>query len=782
MKFRILSIWLFLCCNIFITAPLHASYQNSSKRAVVIEGNWNLPPFDFINDEGKPDGYNMEIIQTILSRKKIPYIIRKNDFSTALKNLREGKSDLLSMMYSNERAKIYKFGSTIKYITKVIVCRQNDRSINRLSDLKNKTIGVEKSTRSLDILRQEKVSCKLVLEESALTELKNVSKGSYDAAFCNYESAIYYIRKYQFHNLKLVDLDIVPQEYCIAGNNDDLLKMMNQELYAMKKDGTFDKITDKWFKQYKATVIPTVVYWILAFLFSLAVSLYFIILFLRNRVKKTEKMLAQKNYQMSLALKGGEIRIWGYDLVQKKFYNIESERLPPNGISLDDQLKLIHPDDRSLVLDTIHNASKGILPDDSIVIRVDPKGTGTWEYIELNINIEYSEDDSVTRIIGTNRDVTDRVTEKNERINLLKKYKTIFDNAMIGILYFDKDGWLVDINDLACQLFNIGNKKKVIESHISIYKNPILEDLLIDVENPRPYSGIIESSCSVVEDGSHFSFEKRKENKFIEMKINPLYNVDKQLECIIVTGKDMTESINKEKELKIEKEKAEEADRLKSEFLANMSHEIRTPLNAIVGFSSILSDTADEKQKSEFVSIINENSNMLLNIINDILDLSRIESGTIDLNCNTFDLSNLFEISYSSLKDMNPDPNIQFICKLPQKKCMVYADQNRILQILANFVTNAFKYTEKGYVKMSYQAVGNGIKIFVEDTGVGIPIESQNKIFERFEKIGSLKQGTGLGLSICKAIVDVCHGTIGVDSTVGVGSTFWAWFPFIEKK
>ncbi len=781
MKFRILSILLLFCCSIILATPSHDSLQYSSKRPVVIEGNWNLPPFDFINDGGKPDGYNMEIIKTILNRKKIPYIIKKNDFSTALRNIREGKSDLLSLLFSNDRAKIYKYGSTIKYITKIIVRRKNDRSINRFSDLKNKTIGVEKSTRSLDILRQEKVSCKLVLEKSALDELKKVSDGAYDAAFCNYESAIYYIRKYQFHNLKLVDLGIAPQEYCMAGNNEDLLKMMSQELYAMKRDNTFDKITDKWFKQNETIVIPVIVYWVLSFLFSLAVSLYFIVLFLRKRVKRTERMLYQKSYQMSLALKGGDLHIWGYDLVQKKFYNIESERFPPGGRSLDDQLELIHPDDRHLILDLIHNASKGLLPDESIVIRVDSKGVGTWEYIELNINIEYSEDNSVAKIIGTHKNVTDRAIARYERINLLKKYKTIFDNAMIGIIYFDKDGWLVDINDLACQLFNIENKERLLKSHISIYKNPILEDILIDTEDIRPYSGVIESSFSVVENESHFSFEKRKENRFIETKINPLYNVDKQLECVIVTGKDVTDSINKEKELKIEKEKAEEADRLKSEFLANMSHEIRTPLNAIVGFSSILGDIVDEKQKLEFISIINENSNMLLNIINDILDLSRIEAGTIDLNCNTFDLSNLLEISYSSLKDMNPNKGIQFVYKLPQEKCMVYADQNRILQILANFVTNAFKYTEKGYVKMSYETVGNGVKILVEDTGIGIPVESQTKIFERFEKIGSLKQGTGLGLSICKAIVDVCNGTIGVESVVGVGSTFWAWFPFIKK-
>lgn len=782
MKFGVLSICFLLCCNVLLAAPLHYSGDFSFKRPVIIEGNWNLPPFDFINDEGKPDGYNMEIIQTILNRKRIPYIVRKNNFSTALRNVREGKSDLLSLMFSNERAKVYRFGSTIKYITKIIVCRKNDRSINRLSDLKNKTIGVENSTRSLDILRQEKVPCKLVLENSALDELKKVSRGSYDAGFCNYESAIYYIRKYKFNNLKLVDLGIAPQEYCMAGHNEDLLRVMNQEFYAMKRDGTFDKIADKWFKPYERVEVPAIVYWVLAFLFSLAVSLYFIVLFLRKRVKRTERMLSQKSYQMSLALKGGEICIWGYDLVQKKFYNIESDRFPPNGRSLDDQLKLIHPDDRHLILDVIHNASKGVLPDESIVIRVESKGIGTWEYIELNINIEHSEDDTVARIIGTHKDVTDRAMERNERINLLKKYKTIFDNAMIGIIYFDKDGWLVDINDLACQLFNIENKERLLDSHISIYKNPILENVLIDAEDLRPYSGIIESCFNVVEDGSHVSFEKRKENRFIETKINPLYNADKQLECVIVTGKDMTESINKEKELKIEKEKAEEADRLKSEFLANMSHEIRTPLNAIVGFSSLLGDIVDEKQKLEFVSIINDNSNLLLNIINDILDLSRIEAGTIDLNCSVFDLSNLFEISYSSLKDMNSNPNIQFLCKLPKAKCLIYADQNRLLQILANLVTNAFKYTEKGYVKMSYLCVEDGIKILVEDTGVGIPFDCQTKIFDRFEKIGSLKQGTGLGLSICKAIIDACHGKIGVDSTLGVGSTFWAWFPLKKEK
>lgn len=229
------------------------------------------------------------------------------------------------------------------------------------------------------------------------------------------------------------------------------------------------------------------------------------------------------------------------------------------------------------------------------------------------------------------------------------------------------------------------------------------------------------------------------------------------------------------------KEEAEASDRLKSAFLANMSHEIRTPLNAIVGFSELMKDTDDDEEKEQYWQIIHTNSEMLLRLINDILDLSKIESGMIDLKSVQFDLSSLFNEIYSTQKHRHNDSKVDFIYNNPYKECIVDLDKNRITQIISNFVTNAFKFTPEGYIKIGYEYVDGGVKLYCEDSGIGIPPEKLDKVFARFHKLDNFAQGTGLGMAICKAIVDVYHGKIGVESNVGKGSKFYAWIPCEAK-
>lgn len=231
------------------------------------------------------------------------------------------------------------------------------------------------------------------------------------------------------------------------------------------------------------------------------------------------------------------------------------------------------------------------------------------------------------------------------------------------------------------------------------------------------------------------------------------------------------------KELQLEKQRAQEGDKLKSAFLANMSHEIRTPLNAIVGFSNLLQQTTDPEEQEEYIGIINQNNDLLLRLISDILDLSKIESGTIDFRKERFDLSVLFEETYASLKLRCTNPNVEFLERNPYGSCMVVLDKDRLVQICTNFVTNAIKYTKRGHILMGYECIDGGVRIHVEDTGTGISKDKQPRVFERFEKLDRFVQGTGLGLAICKAIVEANDGKIGVDSEEGNGATFWTWFP-----
>lgn len=231
-------------------------------------------------------------------------------------------------------------------------------------------------------------------------------------------------------------------------------------------------------------------------------------------------------------------------------------------------------------------------------------------------------------------------------------------------------------------------------------------------------------------------------------------------------------------ELATAKEQAEQSNKLKSAFLANMSHEIRTPLNAIVGFSELLKSTDIPEEREEYWSIIHTNNDLLLRLIGDILDLSKMEAGMIDLRTERFDVALLFSEIYAAMEQrMRGRDGVELQMDSPYDVCLVTLDRNRVSQVVTNFVTNAIKFTMKGHIRMGFHLEGKGLRVYVEDTGIGIEDGKKDKVFERFYKLNDFAQGTGLGMSICKAIMEAVGGRIGLESEVGVGSTFWAWFP-----
>lgn len=241
---------------------------------------------------------------------------------------------------------------------------------------------------------------------------------------------------------------------------------------------------------------------------------------------------------------------------------------------------------------------------------------------------------------------------------------------------------------------------------------------------------------------------------------------------MICINYDITELKETEAKLIKAKDKAEESDRLKSAFLANMSHEIRTPLNAIVGFSNLLAYAQEESERVQYIGIVEENNELLLQLISDILDLSKIEAGTFEFVYDRVDVRQLCEDVVTSLRVKVPaGVDLRIASNLPE--CWVYSDKNRLRQVISNFVNNAFKFTTSGEIAVGYMLRDGEVEISVTDTGVGIEEEKQKQIFDRFVKLNSFAHGTGLGLSICKSIVEQVGGRIGVNSEPGKGSRFW---------
>ena len=240
---------------------------------------------------------------------------------------------------------------------------------------------------------------------------------------------------------------------------------------------------------------------------------------------------------------------------------------------------------------------------------------------------------------------------------------------------------------------------------------------------------------------------------------------------IISINYDITELKRTEEMLVKARDKAEASDRLKSAFLANMSHEIRTPLNAIVGFSSLLTSTENAAEKELYNSLIGHNNKLLLNLINDVIDLSKIESGYLELRPDWVNLTELLDESVAEYAHQVPS-GVELLTNYPAHDSLVELDRLRIKQILSNFLSNALKNTTTGHVEVFYEVDHQSVRIGVKDTGRGIPQNMLEKIFERFEKLDSFAQGAGLGLSICKLIVEKMNGRVLVDSQLGIGTTF----------
>ena len=240
---------------------------------------------------------------------------------------------------------------------------------------------------------------------------------------------------------------------------------------------------------------------------------------------------------------------------------------------------------------------------------------------------------------------------------------------------------------------------------------------------------------------------------------------------IISINYDITELKRTEEMLVKARDKAEASDRLKSAFLANMSHEIRTPLNAIVGFSSLLTSTESAAEKELYNSLIGHNNKLLLNLINDVIDLSKIESGYLELRPDWVNLTELLDESVAEYAHQVPS-GVELLTNYPAHDSLVELDKLRIKQILSNFLSNALKNTTTGHVEVFYEVDHQSVRIGVKDTGRGIPQNMLEKIFERFEKLDSFAQGAGLGLPICKLIVEKMNGRILVDSQLGIGTTF----------
>ena len=487
--------------------------------------------------------------------------------------------------------------------------------------------------------------------------------------------------------------------------------------------------------------------------------------------KKAQDLIAKRD----LAMKVSNIVHWDFDVNSQKFesYNdpindYVSDRL----LTVSEYMDVIYPEDRSVFYDAMQSLIAGKNVTINFTCRIQTKYDETWQYCDfMGVPFEQDENGDIIRYTGFRQNIP-KIQQLNRELKE-RNYKIELSFKTVGMSY-----WGFDVKSLKFSAFN----------------DPINDFYSEKTITPEDYLNATHPD-DVVFVRKYMEHMFRGIDKDFNVKYRSKTKWDDEWQTLLVTGIQVERdkeghvtrytgiTINNTKwekmiqQLKELKEKAELSDRLKSAFLANMSHEIRTPLNAIVGFSELMVTCDDPEEKKEYINIIQSNNELLLRLINDILDLSKIESGIIERRKENFNLAKVCNELFVTIQAKMTNPNVELRLDGPNSECWVLLDRNRLKQVWMNFLTNAVKCTKSGYIKMGYGIEREGLRIYVEDTGIGIPDDLHDKVFTRFEKLNEFSQGTGLGLTISRAIVEAAGGEVGFTSKLGVGSTFWAWLP-----
>lgn len=663
---------------------------------------------------------------------------------------------------------------------------------------------------------------------------------------------------------------------------------------------------------YTNSTIFSMVFVTIILIAILAIVIYYIV---KKRVALSTAQAMRANVIMKHAIDMSDHLIAVLDLKDDTFINIHDARLQQGeakNMTIEKALKHIHPNYRKAYLQSIESMRKGERSENTLTYTYntsDDTEHPQWTTVHNHSVVEYDHNGKPAYIIFIMRDEADETRLRQQNNEMADKYQMLFEESIIGISFYNADGYLIDCNKKMREICHFQSRYDTV-----FFESTLFDAAQFDINRDHPEEIWL---CE------HFLLPKRNINKYVEINIHPMQDEKGKLQYIAMTVRDvtgdrelymqnrrnnlqiqkandaihryeeqlryllenskmhvwrtsfekrdveilsdlhttvakmtveefaqkiqtdeyegairrMTERMENRKDprrittrpfknlldqddkvhwynmnsipsydsegrqtgyfglirdvtqlmeeqemLKRETERANDSDRMKSVFLANMTHEIRTPLNAIVGFSDLLTSIDSPDDRLEMMRIIRNNCDMLLRLINDFLALSSIESNGLVITPTDIDFAHEFNDFCQSLAQRVTDSNISFICDNPYEELHTCLDKERIGQVVTNFVTNAVKYTQQGHIKMGYRIENNGLYIYCEDTGTGIPKEDCERIFERFVKLNDYIQGTGLGLSICKAIVDKCNGRIGVDSEPGQGSLFWFWIPCEIKE
>ena len=817
--FGLLLLMIVICSQAMAGDASHEQLlmRYTKARPLVIVASWNFAPYEFRNSKGDMDGFNIELIKALLDREDIPYRYKMMKWNRALQMFDRNEVQLYVKIERTPNTPY--LGNSI--IAPYRICAVHKKNIPLPKDIEHPAKGViygfvykgyglnTMKARGLDTTN---IRIYKTFEEG----LYALHDGKCDFFFDAEEPMKWDIKEMQLDDLCLsgINLPVLSLKFC--SKDSALLDVLDRAYATFVQTAEYSDLCDKWFhpeqnKQKASNTLALVIVIVLIMVMFIAI----IIKIMKTRlklIKDDTRYAHEKIVRVHLLMEPSSLRNdetlkkvkeEEYDLIVEKFRKIFE--LAPNCLSINTPdgflLEANAPMKRLFQLENKNEdylrivnlftlpPLKGYLQPGELTESISSceefhnYDTGECKYLERTIT-PIKDDQGKIRFIALEiSDLTDERARHQEQKELMKKVRET--NSMMK-KYEEEMAYLFNSSNIYSWSYDFCTHIVSFQTDPShpLFKMSI-EELLTFVikENDETDEHMIERLDAAASHpytmqlkGKNIFDKEEKSVHIYTISSMPQYDKNDNVCGAFGIWLDITSRMNAREKLKHEMELANQSVRMKSMFMASLSHEIRTPLNSIVGFSEILHTIQDENERKQIFDIIDSNCDILLRLINDILAASDKETN-LKIEPKDIEFVKCFKEICQVLKQRVDLSGVEFIMDSPCDEIRARLDIERLQQVLTNFVTNAVKYTKKGHIKVGYEFDGKILYIYCEDTGTGIPKDKQNMVFEQFVKLNDFVQGTGLGLSICKQIVEMSGGEIGVDSTVGKGSTFWMKIP-----
>ena len=788
-----------------IGAGLHAQNVYTDEKPLIIVCDWDKPPYEFRNDAGQPVGFNVDVLTTILDEMKIPYLFRMNEWSKVVDEFMQGKADIIldNVRRYRDDTRFFYTQNIISYDRPCVATAISDSTkiipLETL-DASDGTAFYPGDYTAIYFRKKMMNEDKPIHYELAKTALEGLETGKYRYFVWGEEQLKWKVRELDLEDkIKLNDINLSLGKIHIIGHDKRLINEIDAHYSRLKQSGEVEDIYNKWFhpERVHGRTSP------LAISISIGVLILAVIIFLFSRLTKLRIhniIRSMEEERASRTIRHCFNSLFNMPELAMAFYNRDGRP-----VTFNNKMKAMYgfdnPDNerfwRTMNMYDIP-LIRDAYPQDSAhdlqvcQVKNHPE-LGTKNYMESHLMPVRNKDGEITQFLYTMQDIDNEQKTCAEIGKYKQQLRDIHQRSQqqelrLQRLLSDGSIYIFDADiSTRTMVFSHSFRKKEYTMTFDEFLDMLAEDEHTNDE--QPYTN--ENSFDISADDDRFiairhfkhtlTSDKPQWFSFIGHK-----RYDVQGNIIGYTGISaiVTDLIEAQQRLQETTDLANDSIQLKSAFLANMTHELRTPLNAVVGFTTILQMTDTPEEREELIKIILDSCDMLQRLINDILEASSITTeAPTDIHPTEVDFVRSFDTICLTLQRRVEQANLQFIVENPYENFFTTIDVERVQQIITNFVTNAVKFTSQGHIRLGYRRESNGLYIYCQDTGIGIPKDKQIVIFERFVKLDEFIQGTGLGLAICKSITPRLGGEIGVTSEgKGCGSTFWIRIPCERKQ